>query len=304
MTGWIFDIQSFCTHDGPGVRTAVFLQGCPLRCRWCHNPEGLERGPRLAFNAGRCIACGRCLPVCPGNGHRLDGGTHTLERRACTVCGSCAAVCPAQAVEIVGREVSAAEVLGIVAADAPFFQDSGGGLTVTGGEPLAQADFAQELLAGARALGIGTCVETCGFGKTADLLRLAAVTDIFLFDLKHTDDARHRAGTGVGNALILENLERLGAAGARIRLRLPWIPGYNDTEEHIAAVAGICARVPGIESVEILPYHALGAGKLDRLGATDRAETYREPGAAEVAAARAAFVDMGVKVVGCGNDIL
>lgn len=265
VTGTLFDIQPFSIHDGPGIRTTVFFKGCPLRCLWCHNPESWDSGNELFFAPGRCIACGACAQSCPRSAHEMRNGTHRIVRKRCTVCGRCARECPSGALRRIGRRASAGEILAEVMKDREFFRDSGGGMTLSGGEPAAQPDLAAALLQGARAEGIHTCIETCGACEPAVLDRLQPLTDLFLFDIK-ADPERHRRLTGVPLEPILENLERLHNRGARIGLRLPLIPGINDTEAHFRNIAAVARRLTSLESFHLLPYHPLAAGKHDGLG--------------------------------------
>jgi glycyl-radical enzyme activating protein len=270
MTGRIFDIQRFSTHDGPGIRTTVFLKGCPLRCVWCHNPEGLRPDPQLAYAPDRCIACGGCVPACPERAHRLEGAdgraVHVFDRPRCRSCGACAAACVAGALETVGREVGVDDVLREVLRDRVFYETSGGGLTLSGGEPLLQPAFAAELLGAARGQGLRCAVETSGFVPWRDLEPLAGRVDLFLFDIKETDPERHRTFTGVPNGEILGNLRALHASGARIALRCPIVPGCNDREDHFDGIAALAAGLPGLADVELLVYHPLGRAKAARLG--------------------------------------
>ncbi len=277
--GRITGIQRFSLHDGPGIRTTVFLKGCPLQCWWCHNPETQRTGPELAFTAETCIGCGDCVDVCPRRGQHLDDQGRSIDRSACTVCGACAEACPAGALELVGREVAVAEVIAEVERDRPFYRQSGGGLTLSGGEPLIQAEFACALLTAARAAGLHTCVETCSHVDPAVLDRVLPLVDLFLCDFKETDSARHRTWTGVGNERILANLRRLHAGGARMRLRCPIIPGLNDRAGHFAGIAALARELPGIDGVELMPFHRLGEGKLNRFGITGmRKESAETPG--------------------------
>jgi glycyl-radical enzyme activating protein len=266
VRGRVFEIQRFSIHDGPGIRTTVFLQGCPLRCRWCHNPEGGAVRPLLSFLERRCVGCGACFRACANDAHWMAHGHHVLDRSKCEACGDCAEDCVSGALEIVGREESAGDALEVVLRDKPFYQASGGGMTLSGGEPMAQVEFAEALLAGAKEAGLHCCVETCGFAPFEDFERVMPLTDLFLYDIKETDDARHRDGTGVSNEMILENLRALHDAGARVRVRLPIVPGRTDRDDHFRAVASLVAKMPGIEGVEIMPYHRLGEDKLERLG--------------------------------------
>lgn len=265
MTGSIFDIQRFCVHDGPGIRTTVFLKGCPMGCVWCHNPEGVRPGPHLSFSPEKCIGCGACFRLCPRGAHTDDKGRHVIDREKCAVCGSCTAECYAGALEIIGREATLDEVIAEVAADWPFYETSGGGMTLSGGEPLYQLDFAVVLLARARKQGIHCCVETCGHVPYEAFERVMPEVDLFLYDVKEMDDARHRAATGVSNELILSNLRRLHDAGARVRVRVPLVGGYNDTDDNLDAFIELVASLPRIEGVEVLPYHGLGLSKAQRM---------------------------------------
>ena len=266
MTGRIFDIQRFSVHDGPGIRTTVFLKGCPLRCAWCHNPEGISPRPQLSFDPRRCIGCGYCFRVCRRGAHRMAEGRHVLDREVCEACGTCVAECYAEALEFVGREVSVADVMAEVRADRPFYETSGGGLTLSGGEPLAQVDFAEAVLRAAAAEGIHGAIETCGHAPWASFERVRPLVGLFLYDWKETDPGRHKECTGVSNDLIRANLRALYAAGARVLLRCPIVPGLNDREDHFAGIASLCREMPALLGVELLPYHRLGLGKTERLG--------------------------------------
>lgn len=267
--GTVFDIQRFSIHDGPGIRTTVFLKGCPLRCQWCHNPEGRPAEPAISFVAARCAGCGMCLTTCPNHAHRIEAGQHILDRARCTACGDCAAACCTGALERIGRTLTVDDVLTVVRRDRPFYDTSGGGMTLSGGEPTFQIDFAVGLAAAARADRIPVAVETCGFAEWSRLERLAAVTDLFLFDLKETHPARHIDYTGVSNDRILANLRQLHDRGAAVVLRLPIVPGLNDRADHFEAVARLARDLPRLRDIQIVPYHPLGRSKLDRFGLAD-----------------------------------
>ncbi len=266
-TGRVFDIQRFSIHDGPGIRTTVFLKGCPLRCLWCHNPEGIRPEPLLSFATEKCIACGCCVDACPNQAHVMDlQKGHVFLRERCAASGKCAEVCPSRALELVGRDVSCEEVLDQVLRDRLFYETSGGGLTLSGGEPLLQIEFAEALLRGARRAGVHTAVETAGHVSFARLARVAPYSDLFLYDVKDTDDALHRKNTGVPVKRILDNLRALHDAGASVLVRLPIVPGLNDRQDHFREVARTVRPLSGLLGVEVMPYHSLGIGKRPRLG--------------------------------------
>jgi glycyl-radical enzyme activating protein len=268
MIGTIFDIQRFSIHDGPGIRTTVFLKGCPLHCLWCHNPESQERRVEIFFSPEKCIGCLFCLQTCPHGNHQFQDGQHRYQRETCTGCGQCAAECYTEALEVVGRSASVDEVIGEVVKDIPFYRNSGGGMTLSGGEPMAQFEFSRELLLAARRQAIHTCLETSGCAPFTRYREIIPLVDLFLFDIKETDPDRHMQYTGVSNQLILENLSLLNSAGANIILRCPIIPGLNDRAEHLRAVADLAEHLEGVQEIHILPYHALGESKNERLGKT------------------------------------
>ena len=257
VTGLVFNLQRYSLHDGPGTRTTVFLKGCPARCWWCHNPESQLAAPEIACSQNRCIACDACLLSCHDS---------LKPREVCTICGACAEACPTGARELVGRVMSAGEVVASVLRDRMFFEDSGGGVTFSGGEPLCQPDFLKALLTQCRAHEIHTAVDTAGFCSPETLLDMAPLVDLFLFDLKCVDGEKHLQGTGVGNSGILENLQRLSGLHGNIWIRIPVIPGFNDTVEDMHALAGIVSATPGVRQVWLLPYHASWAAKPARFG--------------------------------------
>ncbi len=266
VKGDIFDIQRFSIHDGPGIRTTVFMKGCPLRCVWCHNPEGIGAEPVLSFLPRKCIGCGYCLRVCRRGAHKIVDGVHELDRDACEACGRCTEECYAGALELVGREVTVGEALDEVLRDRPFYETSGGGLTLSGGEPTQQIEFADAILTAAKAEGLHCCVETCGSCDFGRLERIRPNVDLFLYDFKETDDRLHRECTGVPNGLIIENLRRLHDAGAAVLLRCPIVPGVNDRDDHFEGIAALALDLPRLRGVELMPYNPLGESKVDRMG--------------------------------------
>lgn len=268
-TGMIFDIQRFSLHDGPGIRTTVFLKGCPLHCLWCHNPESQDFLPEMAFNAASCINCGACVEVCPEGCHAVPAGVHRFDRARCTRCGLCADASCTGALERIGRTASVEEVMNDVLRDKPFYASSGGGMTLSGGEPLAQPEFCAALLRAAKREGLHTCVETSGAVPFSTFTDIMPFVDLFLYDIKETDPASLAQATGAKMDEVLGNLERLDDAGASIILRLPIIPGLNDREDHFLTLAHLAEKLRGIRGIDLLPYHPLGTGKLARIGKPD-----------------------------------
>ncbi|MFZ2054161.1 MAG: glycyl-radical enzyme activating protein [Candidatus Aminicenantales bacterium] len=260
--GLIFDIKRYSINDGPGIRTTVFFKGCPLQCRWCHNPEGQSFTPEVMVRAARCLkACSECLAVCPEGALSKSGPIPVLDRIRCTACGECAEMCPTQAIEIVGRRMNAAELMREIEKDRVFYEESGGGVTFSGGEPLSQPDFLDEVLALCRKKEIHTAIDTCGWAAPEVLERIAAKADLFLFDLKTMDEQKHIAFTGESNRLILENLRKLAATGKKIVVRIPIVPGVNDDTENIRRTGGFLRTFAGISEISLLPYHRLGGDK-------------------------------------------
>lgn len=294
--GSVFEIQKFCIHDGPGIRTTVFLKGCPLRCLWCHNPESQEREPEISLIGERCIGCGHCFKACPLNSHAMDSnGERIFHRARCRRCGACVEKCYARALEKIGREMSVEEVIADVEKDKPFYEASGGGMTVSGGEPLFQFDFTLALLREAKRRGLHTCVETCGFAPFEHLERLVPLVDLFLYDYKETDPARHREYTGVPREVIVENLVRLDRLGAKTILRCPIIPCANARDDHFAGIAALANQLDHICEIELMPYNPLGRSKSERLGKAAPIEDGSFP-APETVAAWAAKIAIATRV--------
>lgn len=267
--GVIFNIQRFSLHDGPGLRDLVFMKGCPLRCSWCSNPESTNRHPEIAYNEARCIGCERCRSAC-GTGAitAAPDGKMTIARKACTDCGDCARVCPSRAMRLLGEDRSMDEVTRTVEEDGQFYWRSGGGVTISGGEPMIQSEFVSGVLASCRERGIHTAVETCGHARWEDVERVCAHADLIVFDVKHIDPVRHEALTGASNELILENLRRISLRFAALPIvaRTPIVPGLTDSEDNIRGIAEFLSEIGTVERYDLLPYHRFGEPKYAQLG--------------------------------------
>jgi pyruvate formate lyase activating enzyme len=265
--GIIFNIQRFSIHDGPGIRTTVFMNGCPLRCFWCQNPESQTLRPEIFFDAEKCKGCGKCVQACPEGAVEISEGRSKTNRGLCKGIGKCAEVCPNEARNLIGREAKLEEVFKEVAADAIFYQESEGGVTLSGGEPLTQPQFAMSLLKLCKEAGIHTVIETCGYGRWETVRQILNYVDLVLYDFKHMDPVEHEKGTGVSNELILENSKKIyHELFVPILARVPIIPGYNDSVMNIEATAKFIATELGSSiKVHLLPYHRLGETKYERL---------------------------------------
>jgi len=262
--GIVFDIKRFALHDGPGLRTTIFLKGCPLSCSWCHNPESRRFEPDLLFRPSRCIFCLRCVEACPESAISSESGLIVTDDSLCSICGKCVAVCPAEAREMVGREYTVSEVMEEILKDRIFFEESGGGVTFSGGEPLSQPEFLDALLRGCRAEGIHCTLDTSGFAENKVFLKTASLADLVLFDLKAIDPETHLRLTGVYNKEILEYAVSLSAGGTGILIRIPLIPGLNDDERNITETGEFVLGLPKVPGVELLPYHPVAKEKHER----------------------------------------
>ncbi|MBN1138469.1 MAG: glycyl-radical enzyme activating protein [Anaerolineae bacterium] len=266
LTGVTFNIQRFSTEDGPGIRTTVFFKGCPLRCRWCHNPEGLSPHPELIWHDVHCIGARACLAACSEHALELTPGGMRIDRQVCTACGACAEDCPAGALEVIGRTWTLEALLAEVQRDAVFYDTSGGGVTLSGGEPLSQSEFIPAFSRLCHESGLHVALDTCGAVAWTHYQTVLPFVDLVLYDLKIWDGERHRAATGAGNAAILDNARRIAAAGMPIWVRTPIVPGYTADEANIAALAEfIAAELPTVRRWDLLAYTNLGQPKYHRL---------------------------------------
>ncbi|MCL5959093.1 MAG: glycyl-radical enzyme activating protein [Chloroflexi bacterium] len=294
--GTVFNIQRFCLHDGPGIRTTVFLKGCPLRCLWCSNPESVGPEPQLGFARTSCNRCGKCFGACPQEALTpVEDGLPRIDRSRCTACGDCVAVCAPEALSIYGKRRSVTEVFQVAVRDRAFY-GSDGGITVSGGEPLRQPDFVAGLFRLGRDSGVSTVLETSGFVPASAFRQVLVFTDLVLFDLKHLDSREHRRLAGRDNGRILDNARLLERSGAKVQFRIPLIPGLNDGLPNIKATSAFLRELLGDEAaIELMPYHRLGVGKyqaLDRSYPLDGLPSL-DPG--QIDSARQAFEESGVR---------
>lgn len=295
-TGRIFDIKRYAIHDGPGIRTTVFLKGCPLACPWCHNPEGLSKAPKVAFEYKRCIGCGTCIEICPEAAiSRTKVGMATDSRR-CKGCGDCVNQCPACARELIERSLTPRQLLEIIKKDTIFYDESGGGVTFSGGEPLLQAGFLIDILDRCGHSEIHRAVDTSGYSDKATIEKVAQRTDLFLYDLKLIDSNRHRQLTGVPSETIIDNFKFLYSLGANITIRLPLIPGINDDHKNIKQICDFLSDFPNCQDIHVLPYHDYQKEKYIKLGLDYPANNIAEVHQEKIALPLQRFREKGFKV--------
>lgn len=290
----VSEIQRFCMHDGPGIRTTVFLKGCPLRCAWCHNPETQKSAAELLFYQNKCISCHGCINACPQDVHIINE-QHIIDRSKCTVCAECVAHCPTGALEMCGRSMSIEEIVKVIETDLAFYRENGG-VTLSGGEPFAQGKATLSLLKACKEKGIGTAIETCGYADP-DIIRASApYVDLFLWDIKDTNNIRHKKYTGVANESILDNLALVNQLNAKIRLRCIMVNGVNTNECHYSAIADIAKTINDLDGVELLPYHTYGGTKSVFIGLEDNGRKEWIPTDQQLTDAKNTLYKLNVKV--------
>ena len=295
MQGIVTNIQRFSIHDGPGIRATVFLKGCNLRCFWCHNPETWEPKPQLQLFLDRCIGCGECFKRCPNGAHTMMDGVRQFHRDLCTGCGKCAETCYAQALVLVGEYKTVDQIVEEVLRDRAFYETSGGGVTLSGGEPLLQLDFSQAILERCRQEKVHTAIETAANLPWKRISSILPVTDLVMMDIKMMGSAKHRECTGVPNEQILANAARLGQEAKALIVRTPIIPGINDTPEEIAAIAAFVAKLPNLLYYELLPFHPMAQAKYDSLGLDYRANGLKRPPKEQMDALTAVAQSSGIR---------
>ncbi len=298
VSGMLFDIKHYAVHDGPGIRTTLFFKGCPLRCWWCHNPEGISPEKELIVKPKRCLEeCRLCLSSCPENAlSKPEGKTIQVDRKKCRAQARCAEICPTGALEMVGKTMTVTEVMQEVNQDRIFYERSGGGVTFSGGEPLQQPEFLDALLTACKKIDLHTVVDTSGHAPFALLERIRDRVDLFFYDLKHMDPGKHREMTGVSNSVILDNLRRLADTDSRVHIRIPLVTGVNDDDAHVRQVAAFLTELPGIQDISLLPYHSMGSQKYSNLNLPYLRSDAKPPTEGAVAVIKAVLQQHGFRV--------
>ncbi len=293
-TARIMDIKHFAVHDGDGIRTTVFFKGCPLRCVWCHNPEGLSLAPSLSYIEKKCIMCGECVSVCENNVHTFDNSIHIIQRDKCVACGKCENACLGDALRIYGNEMTVEQVLSEVLKDKEFYLESGGGVTLSGGECLLQWEFCRDLLNRLKENGISTAVDTCGAVPWKNIEAVIPFTDIFLYDVKAYGEEVHKNATGCTNKQILDNLKHLDRLGCKTEIRIPFVPEYNMCE--MEKIAQFLSTLSNITKVKILPYHNLAGSKYHAIGIENHILPEKLPTAEQIEKAKQIIKEKGITV--------
>lgn len=294
--GVIFDIRRYSIHDGPGIRTTVFFKGCPLRCLWCHNPEGQSQKIELVYRKNRCIGCGECLKSCQREAISSAAQSISVDREKCVVCDRCSRACSSDALSIAGKTMSVREIIGELEKDRAFYEESGGGVTFSGGEPLLQYDFLNTLLCKCKEEAIHTTLDTCGSSPYDAIDKVRDKVDLFLFDIKIMDNRKHRKYTGVSNAQILKNLEKLAETGSSIVISFPIITSINDDDENITRTAEFIASLHTAQQVNLLPYHRAGIEKYKSLGRPYRLDKIQPPSSRKIKLVKEKMEAFGLRV--------
>ena len=297
MTIPVTNIQRFSVHDGPGIRTTVFMKGCPLRCKWCHNPETKRAENEMFYTSKLCIGCGGCAAVCPNGCHGFDPEKgHIFDRTNCAVCGKCAEACPTEALELCAKNMTIEEIIAEVMRDKPFYGNNGG-ITLSGGEPMLHGEKSVALLRAAKEAGLNTAIETCGFWDEKYVEELVPLVDLFLYDVKDTNSARHKENTGVPNEKILSNLHKIDALGGESIMRCVSVHGVNLLDDHIETLPKIFLSLKHCKGIELMPYHAMGGSKSERLGRENDGHREWVPEKEEIEAVKAKLRALGAVVI-------